>query len=140
MGPFGASLLAITQPVLRYSLLSALLKTLNLLGVRHSPELPVLRYVNVECERLFCVSDISVVFTTSTGQPQSHSEKSSQTFFYKHWYTPLSSKTYLLRTDDIRRQPNLRGHSGTCAHPTSACRECLLPTRKFFCSRCLALY
>ena len=30
----------------------------------------------------------------------------------QHWYNPLSNKTYLLRTDDIRRQPNRRGRSG----------------------------
>ena len=27
-------------------------------------------------------------------------------------YNPLSNKTYLLRTDDFRRQPNRRGRSG----------------------------
>ena len=30
----------------------------------------------------------------------------------QHWYNPLSNKTYLLRTDDIRRQPNLWGPFG----------------------------
>ena len=30
----------------------------------------------------------------------------------QHWYNPLSNKTYLLRTDDFRRQPNRRGRSG----------------------------
>ena len=34
--------------------------------------------------------------------------------FYRKttWYNPLSNKTYLLRTDDIRRQPNLWGPFG----------------------------
>ena len=36
----------------------------------------------------------------------------SYDFYGKHWYNPLSNKTYLLRTDDFRRQPNSRGRSG----------------------------